>query len=238
MLSKAKVKFITSLREKKHRLLHKLFIAEGPKVISDLINAKHPLHSLYITDKESHNLSSEINDRVIGIDEKDLKKISNLKTPNVSLGIFQIKEVSAIKINGPIIALESIRDPGNLGTIIRTCDWFGIKHILCSKDSVDCYNQKVIQSTMGSISRVEIHYVNLINQLKESQNPIFIADLTGNPIAETSFPTNPIIVFGNEANGISDEMKSIASKKITIPKKGGAESLNLSSSVAIVLSGL
>jgi TrmH family RNA methyltransferase len=137
--------------------------------------------------------------------------------------------------------LDSIRDPGNLGTIIRLCDWFGINQLVCSEDTVDCYNPKVIQATMGSIARVQINYTDLTNFIKESKLPIYGASLSGENIYKHTLPEKVILVMGNEANGISSEINSLLTNRITIPQYGeqqDTESLNVASATAILLSEL
>src|SRR5690606_31815010 len=150
MVSKSQIKLITSLEQKKNRVRHGLFMVEGIKGISELINSHFELETLYTTKGEFTASDS----KTVNISENDLKKISNLKTPQVAVGLFRIPEVKPPEIKGLCLALDGIRDPGNLGTIIRLCDWFGIKELLCSRDTVDCFNPKVVQATMGSITRV------------------------------------------------------------------------------------
>jgi len=196
-----------------------------------------PCHSIYTTDLE---FSPLINSKIdsYAIDTRTLHKISAFKSPNTALALFYIPKLSKTTHEGPIVVLEDIRDPGNLGTIIRTCDWFGVTTILCSKNSVDCYNAKVIQSTMGSIARVSIEYIELEEMLPilKKESPIYLADLEGENVFATVLNKQSVLVFGNEAKGLSSALKNKNYQKITIPKKGGAESLNLSSSVAILLS--
>ena len=175
----------------------------------------------------------------ISINSTQLKQISNLKSPNNVLGIFKIPANKDIDFNSNIVALEEINDPGNLGTIIRLCDWFGIKNIICSENSVDCYNPKVVQSTMGSISRVSISYMEFDNLISSVSYNTVAADLNGKSIKEHIFSKNQIIFFGNESNGFSQKVSSNVKTKITIQRyNDNVESLNLASSVAIVLSEL
>ncbi len=148
-------------------------------------------------------------DKIVSISESDLQKISNLKTPNKVLGLFKIPDEKPIQKNGLIIALDAINDPGNLGTIIRLCDWFGVAQLVCSKDTVDCYNQKVVQASMGSLTRVSIRYIDLKSYLKETKLPTFIADMDGENVYKSDLPKEAILVMGNEANGVSDEIKNL-----------------------------
>ena len=158
MVSKNQIKLITSLQQKKYRQIHQLFIAEGVKVIQELLNANFELNHLYETTALFENLPP---DKKTLISESDLKKISCLSTPNNCLALFQIPSQQRSIENGLIVVLDDIRDPGNLGTIIRLCDWFGIEQLVCSEQTVDVYNPKVVQATMGSISRVNIFYLDL-----------------------------------------------------------------------------
>ena len=167
-----------------------------------------------------------------------MEKISNVKTPNKVLAVFEIPELMEIDFNKNIIALEEINDPGNLGTIIRLCDWYGIKDIICSKNSVDCFNPKTIQSSMGSISRVNISYIDFDSFSKEKHNMV-ASDLNGEKLKDFVFTTNHIIFFGSESNGFSEKLSSKIDDKITIERfNNNVESLNLATSVGIVLSEL
>ena len=236
MLPKSQIKLITSLTQKKYRNEHRLFIAEGFKTVTELLDSHIQLHHLYITNPEH----STLNNNHTLISERDLKKISALKTPNTILGIFKIPKSNAINVKGLIIALDNIRDPGNLGTIIRMCDWFGVKDLVCSISTVDCYNSKVVQATMGSLSRVNVSYLDLEKFLMENKDAsIFGAFMDGENIYQKTLLTSGIIVMGNEANGISDTISNICNTRIAIPRFGNikaTESLNVASATAILLS--
>lgn len=234
MISKSEIKLITSLQQKKYRNKHGLFIAEGKKIILDLISAGLKLHSLYAAE----DVSDITKDFQI-ISEAESKKISVLKNPNGVIGVFEIKKNVPPKAEGLIVALDAVRDPGNLGTIIRLCDWFGVSQILCSLDTVDCYNPKVIQATMGSIARVSIEYLDLAPTLMDVKLPIYAAVMNGANVYKNSLPKDAIIVMGNEANGISEEIISLANNNITIPnfsQRSKAESLNVATATGILLS--
>lgn len=234
-LSKNQAKLITSLRQKKYRQQHKLFVAEGIKVVNELIASNLEAELLFTTDENVLKTTIEIN----LISETDLKKVSTLKTPNKVLGLFKIPPRKEILEEGLIVALDAINDPGNLGTIIRLCDWFGVKQLICSKNTVDCYNQKVIQSTMGSVTRVQINYVDLPEFLSNTKLPVFTADINGDTIYNTNLPKEAVLVMGNEANGISAEVNEIVKNKLTIPRFGDlqqTESLNVATATAILLS--
>ena len=233
MVTKNDIKFINNLKHKKFRDLNNCFVVEGIKSINDFIDSNYKLIKLYSVNCSHFN---DLNNQ-IQIDYKLLKKISCLTNPDDNFALFQKKEIEPINVNGLIIALESIRDPGNLGTIIRTCDWFGVNEIICSLDSVDCYNPKVIQASMGSLSRVSIKYLNLKGFLKSSKHLRIGTTLNGSSIYDLNL-NKAVLVFGNESNGISDELIELIDSKVTIPrfqKNNLPESLNLASSVAIIL---
>ena len=170
MVSKNQIKLITSLQQKKFRQTHKLFIAEGAKVIQEFLQSNFVLEHLFVTE----TIFTEVdNSQITTISESDLKKITCLATPNNCLALFKIPDQKKTVNSGLIVALDDIRDPGNLGTIIRLCDWFGVSQIICSEQTVDVYNPKVIQATMGSISRVSVSYLNLENYIKEANSPVY-----------------------------------------------------------------
>jgi TrmH family RNA methyltransferase len=236
MVSKNQIKLITSLQQKKYRNTNKLFFAEGVKVIQELLQSNFELEHLYSTLNDFEEVSKV---KKTLIDDSDLKKISALSTPNSCLAVFKIP-VEKDKIeSGLILALDSVRDPGNLGTILRLCDWFGINQLLCSKETVDIYNPKVVQATMGSIARVNVNYVDLNAFIMQTKLPIFGTFMDGENIYKTSLPQEGIIVMGNEANGISAELERLIQNRLTIPRFGDiqkTESLNVATATAIVLS--
>jgi RNA methyltransferase, TrmH family len=236
MVSKNQIKFITSLHQKKFREINGLFIAEGVKVVQELLQSNIALEHLYQTSEIFKNFSSE---KMSIISEDELKKISALTNQTSCLAIFRIPEGKKISQNDLIVALDGIRDPGNMGTIIRLCDWYGITQIVCSHDTVEIYNPKVVQATMGSIARVYVNYVDLRVFLSETNEPVYGTFMDGKAIYTERLNAKGIIVFGNEANGISPEIESLISNKIAIPRFGTiqkTESLNVSSAVAICLS--
>ncbi|APY11892.1 RNA methyltransferase [Seonamhaeicola sp. S2-3] len=234
MLSKNQIKLITSLKQKKYRQQHGLFVVEGVKTINELLQSNLKLHALYTT--ETFNIDAK---NEILITEIELKKISFLKSPNKALAVFKIPKPKPIDESQLIVALDDVRDPGNLGTIIRLCDWFGVKDLVCSNETVDCFNPKVIQATMGSITRVNLNYVNLIDFLNESKLTSFGTFMDGDNVYNTQLPDSGILIMGNEANGISEAIKSVVEKKISIPKFGDiqeTESLNVATATAVLLS--
>jgi len=234
-LSQRQIKLITSLSKKKYRKQHGLFVAEGVKVVNELLSSELKLSVLFCTSDFKHQLDAKVE----GISENDLKKISTLKSPNKVLALFEIPEIILSENKGIVVALDAVNDPGNLGTIIRLCDWYGISQIVCSMDTVDCYNQKVIQSTMGSITRVAVNYLNLPEYLSQVSVPVFAADMHGENVYKSELPSSAVLVMGNEANGISKEVSNVVSDFLTIPRFGVSqqtESLNVSTATAILLS--
>jgi TrmH family RNA methyltransferase len=236
MLSKNQIKLITSLHQKKQRFANQMFFAEGIKVIQELLESNFELVHLYTT---LNNFEEISNDKKINITEGDLKKISTLATPNSCLAVFKIPAEKKIIESGLILALDSIRDPGNLGTILRLCDWFGITQLLCSKETVDIYNPKVVQATMGSIARVNVNYIDLESYIIQTKLPVFGTFMEGSTIYKTNLPQEGIIVMGNEANGISTEIENLIKNRLSIPRFGTlqkTESLNVATATAIILS--
>ena len=206
MLSKNQSKLITSLQQKKYRMQYQLFVAEGIKVVNELLSSNYKLDTLFCTE-DCYTLFKRVDPQIIA--EKELSKISNLSTPNKVLGLFKIPATPKIKEKGLMLVLDDINDPGNLGTIIRLSDWFGVTQIICSKNTVDCYNQKVVQATMGSLTRVPIAYIDLEEFLKETQLPIYGAVMDGDTIYSSKLKQNAVLVMGNESNGISEKVSSI-----------------------------
>jgi RNA methyltransferase, TrmH family len=249
MLSKNKIKWIHSLEEKKHRDTEKLFVVEGLKMVDELLNSPFKIHSLYATQawfdknydsKTKFPLDSET------VTETELSKISFLKTPQDALAIVRMPQIVMdlnILKNKLILALDKIQDPGNLGTIIRLADWFGIDTILCSPDTADLYNPKVVQSTMGSIFRVNVFYTMLDTTLMKFKNdkmPLYGTTLDGENIYNMKLSDSGIIILGNESKGIQTNILQLLDKKLFIPnfQKGEhkAESLNVGIAAAIVCS--
>ena len=236
MVSKNQIKLITSLQQKKFRQVHQLFIAEGVKVIQELLQSNFVLEHLYVTEAIFESID---NDKKTKISDTDLKRISCLSTPNNCLALFQIPEQKSRNDKGLVVALDDIRDPGNLGTIIRLCDWFGVEQMVCSEQTVDVYNPKVVQATMGSISRVAVSYMDLEKYLKRANTPIFGTFMDGKNVYKETLPQEGILILGNEANGISEKLEKLATNRIAIPRFGNlkqTESLNVATAAAIFLS--
>lgn len=234
MLSNKHKKLIRSLQQKKHRIKHALFVAETPKVIEEFIRSGFKLKYLFSTDS-----SLFPNADTILIHDQELQSISYQTNPNTCLAIFSIPTEQQLSSNGLQIALDAIRDPGNLGTIIRLCDWFGISQLLCSTDTVDCYNPKVVQASMGSLARVKVHYLDLNEYLEKTSLPIYGTFMDGESIYRQTLPTEAVLVMGNEANGIHPKIEKLVNKRISIPRFGKlqeTESLNVATATAIILS--
>jgi TrmH family RNA methyltransferase len=240
MLSKQTIKDIQTLGQKKFRQQEGLFIAEGPKLVKELLETDASMLKEVFALKEWIIDNEKIAAKTIvtEITETELERISQLTTPHKVLAIVrQFEEEIEIITKGKItLALDAIQDPGNLGTIIRTADWFGIGQIVCSNDSAEVYNPKVVQATMGSIARVKVIYRDLQEWLAEQKDIIIYATtLEGEDISTVKKIKEGIIIFGNEAKGISADISELATVKLTIPRKGKAESLNAAVAAGVVL---
>lgn len=233
MINKNQIKLIKSLSLRKNRLKHKLFLVEGDKNVLELINSDFDVHTIFANTNWS-KLNPTVN--VTLVSNKELSKISNQKNPNNVLAIAVIKESKISNERGVVLVLDDISDPGNFGTIIRTCDWFGVTSIICSNNTVDVYNPKVVQCTMGSIFRVKIIYTDLAKYLKNVKSVIYGTLFDGNNIKEVDFKDDVHIVMGNESNGISKEISNLISEKIKINSKcSKADSLNVAVATSILL---
>jgi len=242
VLSKSTIKCIQSLADKKARAEANCFIAEGPKIVEALIELNGvSVQHIYALPKwidQHKNLLEKRKIKVDVITEIELEKISQLQTPNqVVAMVQQFKRLdTTIFHDGLYIMLDGIQDPGNMGTIIRTADWFGVAGIFCSEDCVDMYNSKVVQSSMASIANVQIGYGNLIHILKEKKDiAVYGAVLNGDDIRNVSLQKNGIIIIGNESKGIRNDLLTFVKQAITIPKFGNAESLNAAVAAGIIL---
>ena len=242
MLVKSQVKYIQSLGQKKSRDESGAFIAEGPKIVSELLQEIPGQVQQVFGLKEWLTDHAKLLNGIVTIEvsEAELEKISQLQTPNQVIALVRkFERVTAINLKGKLVlALDTIQDPGNLGTIIRIADWFGIEYIICDHDSADQYNPKVVQATMGSIARVKLLYTDLAGWLAEQKTTIYAAALEGENITTMQKPVEGIIVIGNESKGISPDILQLVTKKITIPQKGKAESLNAAVATGIILSHL
>ncbi|ADY51929.1 tRNA/rRNA methyltransferase (SpoU) [Pseudopedobacter saltans DSM 12145] len=240
MLSKSQISFIKSLQQKKFRKEHNLFIVEGLKSITEFLASKYQVQTIYCLSKDIPNLPKlSQKQKVFEITEQELTKISSLQNPQEALALIEIPQldVNVLEIEKEInLVLDGVQDPGNLGTIIRTADWFGFSNIICSKNTVDVYNPKVVQATMGSLARVNVSYVDLPAYLIAQQLPKFGTLLDGKNIYHQDWPEAGFLILGSEGNGISDEIISLLDGSVTIPKLGQTESLNVGIAAAICCS--
>ncbi|MFI5139138.1 MAG: TrmH family RNA methyltransferase [Sphingobacteriales bacterium] len=241
MLSKSQISLLKSLQHKKDRTEHGLFLVEGYKSVIEFINSPYHIEAIYHTasfNPKVLKLSQKINLSEISV--SDMEKISSLKAPQEIAALVKIPvwpPLNNAKLKQKFsIVLDGIQDPGNMGTIIRTADWFGIHHIICSEDTVDAYNPKVVQASMGSLSRINVHYTNLNAVLPQIGLPVFGAMLNGENIYHTDFGAEGLIVFGNEGNGIRPEIEKLIGIAVTIPRAGKAESLNVGIATALFCS--
>ena len=234
MVTKKQIRLVRDLQQKKYRNEHGLFVAEGVKIVKELLDAGFESLGIY---SSISGMGKELDVEVSAVDQAVIKKMSALTNPNGLIGVFKIKESKEIDTQDWILALDAVRDPGNLGTIIRLCDWYGIRQLVCSPDTVDCYNPKVLQATMGSIARVNIAYTDLTVFLEKYEQPIYGAFMDGSNVYGQNLPQKGVLVMGNEANGISEGVETRVNEKIAIPQFGKptTESLNVASATAILL---
>ncbi len=246
MITKNQIQLLTSLQIKKFRNEHGLFIAEGEKISALLLNSSYKIHSLYATKEwlTGNKISNDLSTKIFETSNHELQKISGLSSPQEVIIVAEIPNHS-LQFNDLNSALtlvfDEIKDPGNLGTIIRIADWFGIRHIICSPDSVDVFNPKVIQATMGSFCHVEVHYLPLEELFSWNHHlPVYGTAMDGKNLYECDLEPNGLIVFGNESRGIKQKYKSQIDQKIKIPSFNNnpskAESLNISIAAGIVCS--
>ncbi len=244
MLTKNTIKRIVSLQVKKFRKEYGVFIAEGSRLIDELVESNLEIKELYFTSQwKSNNIRKAVHSEMVSDDE--MKKISALSTPSNVLAVIGIPEYSIDEIDFPnelVLALDTIQDPGNLGTIVRLADWFGINSIICSRETADIFSPKVVQSTMGAITRVKVIYCDLAEELTKlkSKVPIYGTFMEGSNIYQTELKPKGVVVMGNEGNGISPEIEKLVSQKIHIPSfasnRTNVESLNVAAAAAIVCS--
>lgn len=239
MISKAKVKFIKSLQLKKYRKDEQCFTVEGAKGIVELLNSDFEVIWVAGTAnflRENEALLRRNGIEVVETTERELSGASSFQTNNSAIAIAKLKPIYPPVLSKEfVLVLDDIRDPGNLGTIIRTADWYGIKHIIASLETADLYNPKVISATMGSFCRMNIYYTQLTNYLVGTDWPVYGASLVGRSIYESNFGEEGFIVIGNESQGISPALHSLITHHVTIPRIGKAESLNASIATAIIL---
>ena len=237
MVTKSELKYIQSLSDKKVRLETGCFIAEGVKLVGEMIAAGYPLKAVYALDSwDSPDTSIE----VTRIEAFELEKMSMLQTPNQVLAVAMMpQQVKALDLGGQLtLVLDGIQDPGNMGTIIRTADWFGITQIVASEDTVDVYNPKVIGATMGSFMRVSVTYKNLQEWMPTVKLPVYGALLEGENIFTTNAVKEGLLVIGSEGKGIRENILDLITHPVTIPKIGGAESLNAGIAAGVIVAQL
>jgi TrmH family RNA methyltransferase len=238
MLSKSQISFIKSLHQKKYRKEHGLFIVEGIKSIKEFFQSSYQIHTVFYN-SEQYNLLPKLpaNINLFEVKNAELDKISTLQTPQGFLALIHIpknKELALTTLKNQFtLVLDGIQDPGNMGTIIRTADWFGFKNIICSADCVEVFNPKTVQATMGSLARINIYEADLPAFLEKNTIPVFGALLDGESIYKTQWGTEGLVILGNEGKGISAEVIKKINKPVTIPRIGEAESLNVAVSAAI-----
>ncbi len=241
MLTKARIKHLQSLKLKKYRQNYAEFIIEGDKLITEALLGKAELMLLMATKKWFENNTIRIPEHLAieELEERELEKLSSLKTPQSVIALVKapVNTFENSDFNKEwVIVLDGINDPGNLGTIIRSADWFGVKIVVCSEDCVELYNPKVIQASMGSLFRVKVMYTDISPFLRKSTQKKYAATLDGSDINSLQFDNPGILVIGNESHGIREEIIELCDQKISIPRIGKAESLNAAVAAAILLS--
>jgi TrmH family RNA methyltransferase len=237
MINKNELKYIQSFAHKKHWAEESVFIIEGPKMMEELMASDWVIRQAYATKDWIQNQPFKPH-YVTEVEDFELDKMTQLQKGNQVLALVEKKQIkSGVQFKGKLtLVLDGIQDPGNLGTIIRTADWFGLDQILVSADTASCYNPKVVQSTMGSILRVQVIVADLSEILKEVQLPIYGAVLEGKSIQTTQLAKAGILIIGNESKGIRKPLQALITHPITIPKLGQAESLNAAVAAGIILS--
>ena len=229
-ISKAKIKWIRALQQKKHRDAEHVFVAEGEKIVLEGLR-EIPAKLVCLVVLSGYDASS-LDFPFLTASASEMEQVSSLKTPNKLLAVFERPDLPELPASG-YVALDSIQDPGNMGTILRLADWFGIPAIVCSNGTVDCFNPKVVQSTMGAIFRIPVYYTDLEQTLAGKK--VFGALLSGEPYRKAGMSSEGILLLGNEGNGISEELLPFVTNAVTIPGTGKAESLNVATAAAILV---
>lgn len=237
MLTKKEIKQLRQLQLKKNRKQDGLYLAEGVKLVEELLLSQHKIRAVYCINDLVHQFPQGV---VIKPDE--MKQISTMTTPPGVIAVVEIPKPSKLNLSaGWTLALNDINDPGNLGTMLRTADWFGISQVICSENCVDSFNPKVVQASMGAVFRVSVHYLDMPAFLSEStkqQVLIYAADMQGELLNSIVFPKNGILVMGSESHGIGSEIRPLVNNWVNIPGKGKTESLNVSVAAGIICSRL
>jgi TrmH family RNA methyltransferase len=239
MLSKREVKYIQSLCQKKHRTEERLFLVEGEKAVAELLRSDWQVRQVYAT-TDWINSHADLSIPVLAADEDQIQQMSGLRSARSVLALVEMPTPQPIPLqpDGFSLVLDTIQDPGNMGTLLRIADWFGIQHIIASEDSADLYNPKVIQSSMGSFLRVQVSFTSLADWLRQYEAPVMGAVLNGKSVYEESPREQAALIIGNEGNGIHSELHSLIRIPVSIPRLGGAESLNAAVATGILLSYL
>jgi len=243
MISKNKVKYLKSLQLKKIRKIHREFLVEGAKSVLELLKSDYVVKDIFLTENFLNCYENQLNESKVAYEvctQKELEVVGSLITNDSAIAVAEIKENKFLGIEEDefVLALDDIKDPGNLGTIIRIADWFGIKKIICSEETTDFYAPKVISATMGSFSRIAVYYCNLEEYLLKSGKKIFGASLSGDNVHHVAFGKAGIILLGNESRGINTNNNKLINTSIKIPGYGGAESLNVAIAGAIICDNL
>jgi len=236
MITKNQIKYIRGLSLKKNRIKEQCFVVEGEKCLAELLNSSFEIVELFAL-KDWIDENKSVFDKIQAISFKELERISNLRSPNKVLAVVKMKEQEIIQSKSTVtLVLDDINDPGNLGTIIRMCDWFGVQQIICSENTVDIYNSKVVQSTMGSLFRTHVIYTDLIKYFAKVTTPVYGAYMDGENVKDIKINHKAHLVMGNEANGISEKVEKYISKRVAIKNIGGnTESLNVAVATSILL---
>lgn len=239
MISKNAAKYIKSLQQKKYRIIEKSFIVEGSKSVIELIKSNFKIRTVYATsvflkDQKQLIYNTENKFEIVEVQEKELSAVGNYTSNNAAIAIVETKDNSPLRAVGFSIALDRVNDPGNLGTIIRIADWYGIETIICSTDCADQYNPKVIAASMGSFTRVSLFYTDLKQYFEDSSAPVYGAYLEGENVHRQKFTEEGILLMGSESGGIRSELEQFVNYKINIPSFGHAESLNVGVATAII----
>lgn len=239
MLNKSDIKLVKSLLDKNIRHENRLFVAEGNKSVSDLIFSNIKVRQIYALGDwiDAHAGSLPTHLPIQEITQKELEQMSALRNTREVIALFEMPKAAfdPSTLSGLVLALDTLQDPGNLGTIIRLADWYGIRHILCSEQTVDCFNHKVVQSTMGSIGRVQLHYGSLKTWFESINLPIIAGSMEGVPARKFNFTQDMILLLGNEGSGINDLLMPYVTQTIAIERLGKAESLNAAIAGAILV---
>ena len=241
MLIKADIKLVRSLEQRRVRRSEGLFVAEGPRLVGELLG-HFECYKLFATDEWLKAHPSAAARNVVPVDEREMSRLSLMQTPNQVLALFVIPEDNApAEPEGLNLVLDNVQDPGNLGTIVRLADWFGVEHIWCSPTTVDIWSPKVVQATMGGLARVRVHYLELVPFLEKQQErmPIYGTSLAGDSLWSQELTENALVVMGNEGNGVSHEVEALCQRKLFIPNypptRATTESLNVAMATGIIL---